>query len=317
MLNQPFERRLQTAQHVLVAGMGGGFDVYHGLPLYFALSALGKTITLSNLTFTNLALIEYQSFVENVATVTGEIDVEIGAYFPEYWLARWFAEKREIAPTIYALARTGVLPMVESYRRIIEQHNIDLIVWVDGGTDSLMCGYEDGLGTPHEDLLSLAVGSLLEVDQMVLTVGFGVDHYHGVSNDLTLAAIADLTKAGGFLGSLPLLEEAPEVVAYVDAVAFSAEKIPTHPSIVASSIVSSIQGHYGNYHTNERTRGSKLWINPLMSMYFFFDLQKVAQRNLIIKQLYMTEFFDQVIRQIMIFQRLGLKERRLRAQIPN
>ena len=38
----PFFSQLQPAGHVLVAGAGGGFDVFSGLPLYFALRAAGK-----------------------------------------------------------------------------------------------------------------------------------------------------------------------------------------------------------------------------------------------------------------------------------
>ena len=32
-------RRLETSHRVLIAGAGGGFDVFAGLPLYFALRA--------------------------------------------------------------------------------------------------------------------------------------------------------------------------------------------------------------------------------------------------------------------------------------
>jgi hypothetical protein len=35
--------RLKGARSVLIAGAGGGFDVFSGLPLYFLLRELGKT----------------------------------------------------------------------------------------------------------------------------------------------------------------------------------------------------------------------------------------------------------------------------------
>ena len=38
----PFFTELRPARRVLVAGAGGGFDVFSGLPLYFNLRAAGK-----------------------------------------------------------------------------------------------------------------------------------------------------------------------------------------------------------------------------------------------------------------------------------
>jgi len=45
---------LERSRRVLVAGAGGGFDVYAGLPIYERLRRLGKQVFLANLTFTNL-----------------------------------------------------------------------------------------------------------------------------------------------------------------------------------------------------------------------------------------------------------------------
>ena len=38
----------------------------------------------------------------------------------------------------------------KAYQTIVDQHKIDTIILVDGGTDSLMTGNESGLGTPTE-----------------------------------------------------------------------------------------------------------------------------------------------------------------------
>lgn len=46
--------RLREAQRVLVAGAGGGFDIYAGLPLALALRASGKDVHLANLSFADL-----------------------------------------------------------------------------------------------------------------------------------------------------------------------------------------------------------------------------------------------------------------------
>jgi len=49
-----FFDELNAAQNILIAGAGGGFDVFCGLPLYFWLKKLGKTVHLPNLSFTEL-----------------------------------------------------------------------------------------------------------------------------------------------------------------------------------------------------------------------------------------------------------------------
>ncbi len=49
---------LKDSERILVAGAGGGFDVYAGLPLAFALMDLGKTVHLANLSFSALDLID-------------------------------------------------------------------------------------------------------------------------------------------------------------------------------------------------------------------------------------------------------------------
>jgi hypothetical protein len=51
----PLFERVASAERVLIAGAGGGFDVFAGLPLYFALRAAGKQVHLANLSFTPLS----------------------------------------------------------------------------------------------------------------------------------------------------------------------------------------------------------------------------------------------------------------------
>ncbi|GAB3876495.1 hypothetical protein GCM10029964_023510 [Kibdelosporangium lantanae] len=51
----PLFTRLAPASRVLVAGAGGGFDVYAGLPLAVGLTALGKEVHLANLSFADLS----------------------------------------------------------------------------------------------------------------------------------------------------------------------------------------------------------------------------------------------------------------------
>src|SRR5271163_2310983 len=94
MLQLPFFTALAPAKRVLLAGAGGGFDVFCGLPLYFALKDAGKVVFLANLSFTFLesatgrrltpALLE----VDADSTGPGYIN-----YFPEGYLCQWFRQQ--------------------------------------------------------------------------------------------------------------------------------------------------------------------------------------------------------------------------------
>src|SRR5262249_57245185 len=136
----------------------------------------------------------------------------------------------------------------------------DTVVLVDGGTDSLMRGDEAGLGTPEEDIASIAAVDDLEVPRKYLVcLGFGVDAFHGVCHTHALEAVAELTRDGAFLGALSLTREMPEVRRYMEAAQAVCEAMPDCPSIVWASILSALEGHYGRHHRTARTRGSTLW----------------------------------------------------------
>lgn len=117
-------------------------------------------------------------------------------------------------------------------------------------------------------------------EKIVVCLGFGVDRHHGVCHAQFLEATAALAREGAFRGAMSLLAGMPEVDAFRAAVAFANEQMPRFPSIVANSVVSAIEGDFGDVHRTDRTEGSRLWINPLMAMYWAFDLDAVARRCL-------------------------------------
>jgi hypothetical protein len=81
----------------------------------------------------------------------------------------------------------------------------------------------------------------------------------------------------------------PEVRLYLEAVNAADMTTSCHPSIVNGSIVSAIEGRFGDCHRNLRTKSSTLFINPLMSLLWAFDLAVVARRNLYLERLADTE----------------------------
>jgi hypothetical protein len=125
--------------------------------------------------------------------------------------------------------------------------------------------------------------------RIVACIGFGIDAYHGVCHANWLENVAALTSEGAFLGATALLQRMPEVRLYLDAINAADVTTSRRPSIVNGSIVSAIEGRFGDYHRNPRTQGSTLFINPLMSLLWAFDLAAVARRNLYLERLADTE----------------------------
>jgi hypothetical protein len=158
-----------------------------------------------------------------------------------------------------------------------------------------MRGDEAGLGTPEEDIASLAAVYGLELStRMLVSVGFGIDAYHGVCHTHFLEAVADLTRVGAFLGAWSLTAEMPEVQLYSNAVLAAMHEMPMFPSIVSSSILSAVAGQFDDYHVTERTRGSTLFINPLMTLYWAFRLEAVGKRMLYPDALYSTRTVEEI-----------------------
>jgi hypothetical protein len=283
--------KLKPAQRVLIAGIGGGYDVYCGLPLFFHLRKCGKEVQLANLSFTHLHAVDGRKLAWAATEVTADSRGP-SDYFPEKYLCEWFRLRGEDV-SIHSFHRTGVRPLAEAYSAVTKEYEIDTILLVDGGTDSLMRGDEPDLGTPEEDIASIAAVDSLDVERRSLVcIGFGVDTFHGVSHGCVLENVAALAKAGAFLGAFSLLACMEEARLYREAAAFAFSKMPEHPSIVSSSILSAIAGEFGDHHTTERTKGSKLWINPLMSMYWAFTVEGVARRCIYLDDVRDTESYD-------------------------
>jgi hypothetical protein len=287
-LGLPFIAELEQTRAVLLAGAGGGFDIFSGLPLYFGLREAGKQVYLANLSFSHLEAAAGKRLVPSVLEVTAD-SWGVGGYFPEYYLSRWFRQQGEEVP-VYCFERTGFQPLRKAYQALINHLRADAVVLVDGGTDSLMRGDEAGLGTPEEDIASIAAVDDLGLERSYLVcLGFGVDSFHGVCHAHVFEAVAELTRKGGFLGAFSLLREMPEVRRYAEATEAVLAAMPEAPSIVSTSILSALEGYYGDYHRTARTRGSALWINPLMPFYWCFRLGPVARRILYLPEIKKTQ----------------------------
>lgn len=295
LLQPPLITRLLARERILVAGAGGGFDVYAGLPLALALRAAGKEVHLASLSFSHLYGLPADVWLEtDVACIRPDTAAPEG-YFPERTLARWL-RTHGMPDTVWAFASVGVRPLRAAYRRLVDHLGVDAIVLVDGGTDILMRGDESGLGTPEEDMASLgAVAGLTGVpERLVACLGFGVDAYHGVNHALVLENLAALERAGGYLGAFSVPRDSREGVLYLDAVDHARAAFPEHPSIVNGSVAAALRGEFGDVRFTDRTRHSELFVNPLMTLYFGVTVEALAGANLYLDRIRDTVLTRQI-----------------------
>lgn len=248
-----------------------------GLPIFFHLMEQGKAVYLSNISFSATAFgPDSTKVTPHCIQVTPESPAA-SKYFPEKYYAQWHERHFGARAQMYAFPLVGAKPLREAYQYIVKTHNIDAILAVDGGTDSIMFGDEEKLGTPSEDHTSIA--AIMHLDnvpiKLLACLGFGVDKFHGVSHGLFLENVAAIEQDGGFLGAFSVSRHTKEGGMYMEAYEYVQSKM--QPSIVCSSIISAMEGKFGDFHPTHRTTGSKLFINPLMSMYWTFDLATVAK----------------------------------------
>jgi hypothetical protein len=307
-LNLPILHLLHDKENILIAGAGGGFDIFAGLPIYFTLREMGKTVHLANYSFMDFGLAEVVS--DPIKEIDGLLLGARGpirfpiAYFPEGYLADWFTERGEDI-TVWMFERNGVLPLAQAYQHLIKKLNIDALLLVDGGVDSLMRGDEAAPGTLIEDSISLAAAQYLDVPvKLQVCLGFGTEVEEGVCHHHALENMAALIKLGAFYGACALTPQMPAFQQYEAACRHAWERPEdAHKSHISTRIIPAVHGEFGDYHMYPNETRQSVFISPLMGLYWFFDAVQVAACSLLVPALRETYTADQARRVGMNFYR--------------
>jgi hypothetical protein len=202
-------------------------------------------------------------------------------FFPEYKLVKNLHEMYGLSVPLYCFVGSGIKHLTDAYNKIIDLENIDTIILMDGGTDSLMTGkeYDENgnplLGTPFEDISSIVAIHNTNVERKYLyCLGFNIDKYHNVTDENFLKNTCELIKQNGFIGSYMLSKHNLSTQMYIDLFI----KSDPENSIVNSLIISAINGYYGN-HTPEwlkhRIGNTVQHIHPFMALYWIYSLGKI------------------------------------------
>ena len=117
-LNLPILDQVSNCKNLLVAGMGGGFDIFCGLPIYFELKSRGLNVHLANYSFSPFENLSKGTFLtDSLVGITADTESPYH-YSPERYLAKWFREKRGEEITIWCFEKTGVRPLLENYQSL-------------------------------------------------------------------------------------------------------------------------------------------------------------------------------------------------------
>jgi hypothetical protein len=98
MLKLPFFTELEGARRVLLAGAGGGYDLFCGLPLYHGLRDAGDHVFLANLSFTHLGAVRGRRPAPAVLEVTADSE---GPGFINYFPEGYHATERTAGSTLW------------------------------------------------------------------------------------------------------------------------------------------------------------------------------------------------------------------------
>lgn len=276
-LNLPFQ---WESRNVLIAGAGGGWDVFGGLPLAYEWQNSGCNVVFANLSSVN------SGFDLRRATSLDH---------PEGKLSE------ALGVPVYVFGKEGFRPLRAGYEKLIQIHHIDTIVLMDGGVDSLMRGDEEGPGTILQDTLSLSVVDTLNISQKLLAcVGFGTETEEGVCHYRALENIAALTKDDGFLGACAITAKM-EAFKYYESTCRGVFATPGTRSHIHTRVIPAVHGEFGRHEMYDDADSAldllsdmPPFICPLMPLIWFFDVHTVAGHNLLINAFRDTDTYAEV-----------------------
>jgi hypothetical protein len=266
------EDLIGSSSRSLVIGIGGGGDVAGALATARFLEFCGLEFVLGGLSwerrvFDPLPGPRMLSEVDNVRVLNqyawmanGDSQTKGGVYFAESRMAAFLAKE-----VLLVDISGGVKGVVAGLERAIEELNIDLLVGIDVGGDSLAKGAEPGLRSPLADSIMLA--AFVELDKRGYRTLWGVFGY-GSDGELTVdeieAALSSLAGAGGLLGAWSLT---PKTAAELEA---AIKTVPTEASAIP---VQGFRGVSGESEIRDGSRRVKL--TPLTALTFFMSATKL------------------------------------------
>lgn len=271
-------------KNIIIAGCGGGCDIFGGIPLYLSLKK--HNIILTNLSFTKKSLLDTcESHVEKITDTMYVVDAQKTnfsyKYFPEYYLSR------ELNTKVYILLQKCTINDLKTNYEIIMNiyKNIYHIYLVDGGCDVLLSGKETELASPVEDMMHLKAISCLNIEnKYVCAIGMNIDVGHGVIEDELIDRLKYLEETNVLLDKYVWIKTNEYVKQYYNII----NNVIKDTSIVHCLICACLNGFVGHYVPpilKSRISESLVFLSELTRTFCIFDLEKLIKTILYFNKL--------------------------------
>ena len=293
------EELVRKSKKALVIGIGGGGDIVGAVPTSNYLNLLGVKTILGGLTWERLPIdpqpgprtfseiINLELISETTAFANSKTRTKTGVRFAASRVAEFFNSK-----TILVDINKGVQGVVKGLTETAEKLNLDLIIGVDVGGDSIARGTEVTLKSPLADSTMVSALAQLKVPSILGVIGIGCDGELTIQE--LLDDIAHIIKLGGYIGARGLTTS--DLVLLEKLV----KKIPTE---VSSMVVEAARGKTGIFKIRGGTRVANL--SPLAIITFYFNPKIIFEKHcLIAKRLANTTSLEKANE---IIVSLGLK----------
>jgi hypothetical protein len=261
-------------KNILLLGIGGGYDIMGAIPFYMASDD-------NNFVFAN-----YNAGAKTLSKFdTQDLPKETSQSYVEYRLAQWLAPQG-VSRYVYAIPKTGVKTAASYIESIVRENDIQAMILVDGGVDSLMTGDEEGSGTWLDDTVMMAAATQVDkrMPKVLACLGFGTELEEGLCHHHVLKNMADLLADEAFFGCCALLRDSWEFRQYVDACEFVWEN--QRKSHIHTKVISAVNGLFGAVNQYDGVDAQVLggdkcknFISPLMSIYWCFSPSCVLAKN--------------------------------------
>jgi hypothetical protein len=268
------------AHKILICAIGGGFDIFGAIPIMESLS--DKELILSSFSLNRL-----EGAIFDMREPIGGFE-----YFPENIFIMG-------GGSLNVVGKCGVMELREYYKELIDRHEIEYIITVDCGVDSLMVGDERYMGTILEECVNLAALKDFGIPMMHICVGMGTEVEERISTKVVMENIRELMKSGYYYGVSGLVKGESSYESYKERY-MVVNKIDGHKkSHIHPRIIGSVEGmEYvrGDKTLMESSEG--VLVEPIMSLYWFFDGMGVIGRNRIIPMIEGDRTWGESVRRI-------------------
>jgi len=276
----PFE--LERGSRVLLVGAGGGSDVVCALPVALALRSLGCEVWLASLaSVIPLERVEgAEQVLPQLYRVGPHCRVPSPKYCPESFLAEWWLRHFGEERPVWGFTFQGVRQTSEAYRYLVAELKLDTLIVLDAGVDALFWGNEHDYASPEADaIMLLGAYSIKECRRIFGFTNFGTEGFeYEVRHADALQRMSELIRAGALLGACALAPGCSEGKAYLEFCRDSWSRIDEiYQSNMVGALQSAMQGSFGDSPVSYRTQSAKIWVSALTLIYWFFDLDAVAE----------------------------------------